>query len=79
MFADTVDFIAFAGTRLTGKCDVVNVHQDLFDTWFRGSRLTGTPDIRPLSPNIALVIVSGGTIVRGKSTPTPEREYSYRD
>ncbi|MGH3764039.1 MAG: SgcJ/EcaC family oxidoreductase [Pseudonocardiaceae bacterium] len=73
-FTDPVDFIAFDGTHLTSREQIVTVHQELFDKWLKGTRLTGDISVRFLSPDVALLIAHGGTIMRGKNEPAPERE-----
>lgn len=73
-FTDPVDFIAFDGAHLTSRREIEAVHQELFDTWLRGTRITGSPTIRYLSADVALVVARGDTIMRGKAKPAPERD-----
>jgi uncharacterized protein (TIGR02246 family) len=41
----------------------------------KGTRLVGqVKDVRFLSPDIALMHAVGGTVMRGKSEPSPERD-----
>ena len=40
-FADDADFIAFDGTHLKGRNQIVAGHQALFETAIRGTRLDG--------------------------------------
>jgi uncharacterized protein (TIGR02246 family) len=47
-FAAEADFIGFDGTHLTDQPTIASVHQELFDTWLKGSRLAGEPTIRML-------------------------------
>ena len=50
-------------------------HQPLFETWLKGTRLASEVEsVRFLSPNIALMHVLGGTVIRGNSRPAPERD-----
>jgi hypothetical protein len=47
----------------------------LFDKWLKGSRLVGTVhDVRFLAPDVAVMHAVGGTILRGRSKPTPGRD-----
>src|SRR6266704_2861589 len=50
-------------------------NQRLFDTYLKGTRLVGTVTaVRFLSPDVAVAHALGGTIMRGKSTVSPERD-----
>lgn len=73
-FTEDADFVAFDGTQLRGRREVAALHQDLFDKWLKGTRLVGHCDVRFLSPDVALLIGYGGTVMRGKSNPAPERD-----
>jgi uncharacterized protein (TIGR02246 family) len=74
-FADEADFIAFDGTRFHGRDDLVRFHEPLFGTHLRGTRLTGdVTDIRFLSADMAVMHARGGTVLRGKRDPAPERD-----
>lgn len=61
-FAESADFIAFDGTHLTSRDQIATVHQELFDKWLKGTRLTGEARIRFLSPDVALLTSRGGTM-----------------
>jgi uncharacterized protein (TIGR02246 family) len=74
-FEENADFVAFDGTHFKGRDEIVSSHQPLFDKWLKGTRLTGeVRAIRFLSPEIALIHATGGTIMRKKSEPAPERD-----
>jgi uncharacterized protein (TIGR02246 family) len=74
-FEEGADFVAFDGTHFKGRHEIVSSHQPLFDKWLKGTRLTGeVRAIRWLSPDVALVHAVGGTIMRNKSRPAPERD-----
>lgn len=74
-FAEDADYVAFDGTRTTGRVDIAASHQQLFDKYLEGTRLTGRIEsIRFLGPDTALVHAAGGTVMRGKSSPAPERD-----
>jgi uncharacterized protein (TIGR02246 family) len=74
-FAEDADFIAFDGTHFKGRREIARFHQPLFDTHLKGTRLVGrVTSVRFLSPEIALVRAVGGTVLRGKSAPSPERD-----
>jgi uncharacterized protein (TIGR02246 family) len=66
-FADDLDFIGFDGTHLTDRTEVATFHQTLFGRWLKGSRLTGEPQIRLISPDAALIVALGDTLLAGKA------------
>lgn len=75
VFAEDGDLVAFDGTHFKGRAEIAPFHQELFDKWLKGSRLVGqVKDIRFLSPDVAVMHAVGGTITRGKSRPSPERD-----
>ncbi|MGB3632497.1 MAG: SgcJ/EcaC family oxidoreductase [Rubrobacteraceae bacterium] len=73
-FTEDADYVAFDGTHTKGRQEIATSHQQLFDKFLKGTRLTGgISSIKFLHPDIALVHASGGTIMRGKTDPAPER------
>jgi uncharacterized protein (TIGR02246 family) len=74
-FAEDGHLVAFDGTHFKGRDEIVAFHQPLFDTWLKGTRLVATVEsVRFLSPDVALMHVLGGTVMRGKTRPAPERD-----
>jgi uncharacterized protein (TIGR02246 family) len=74
-FAEDGDLIGFGETHFKGRQEIASFHQRLFDTHPKGTRLIGeVTSIRFLSPGVALMYAVGGTVMRGKSTPSPERD-----
>lgn len=72
---DDVDFIAFDGHQFHGRAELEEFHEPLFKTHLKGTRLVGdVTSIRFLSPDIALMHARGGTILKGRSSPAPERD-----
>jgi uncharacterized protein (TIGR02246 family) len=70
--ADAV-FIGFDGTIFRGRQAIADSHQELFDRWLKGTRLTSDRiDVRFPNPDVAVVHAAGGTIMRGKDRPAPE-------
>jgi hypothetical protein len=58
------------GSRFTEDADYV-----AFDKFLKGTRLTGRVlSIKFPSPDVALVHATGGTVMRGKTRPSPERD-----
>ena len=74
-FAEDGDLIGFDGTHFKGRQEIAPFHHRLFDTHLKGTRLVGqVTSVRFLSPDVALMHAVGGTVMRGKSAPTPERD-----
>jgi uncharacterized protein (TIGR02246 family) len=72
---DEVDFIAFDGTRFRRRDELVRFHEPLFKTHLKGTRLVGdVTDVRFLGSDVAVLHARGGTIMRGRSRPSPERD-----
>jgi uncharacterized protein (TIGR02246 family) len=75
MFTHDGDLVGFDGTHLHGRQEIARFHQRLFDKWLKGSRLVGeVTDMRFLGPDVAVLHAVGGTILRGKRAPAPERD-----
>jgi uncharacterized protein (TIGR02246 family) len=74
-FTEDADYVAFDGSRTTGRRTIAASHQQLFDKYLKGTSLTGRVEsVRFLCPDVALVHATGGTVMRGKSRPSPERD-----
>ena len=74
-FAEDGDLIGFDGTHFKGRQEIAPFHQRLFETYLKGTRLVGqVTSVRFLSPDVALMHAVGGTVMRGKSAPSPERD-----
>jgi uncharacterized protein (TIGR02246 family) len=73
-FADDGDLVGFDGTHLKGRKQIVSFHQQLFNSYVKGSRLVGkVRKVRFLTPNVALMHVVGGTIMASQTDIDPER------
>lgn len=74
-FTEDADYVAFDGTRTRRRQEISASHQRLFDKYLKGTRLVGEVEsVRFLGPDVALVHASGGTVMRGKTKPSPERD-----
>jgi uncharacterized protein (TIGR02246 family) len=74
-FTEDADYVAFDGTRTRGRREISASHQRLFDKFLKGTRLTGRVlSIKFPSPDVALIHAIGGTVMRGKTKPSPERD-----
>ena len=71
VFTTDADYVAIEGSHYEGREAIVNAHQHLFDSHFKGSRLEGElKGIRSLSPDIALVHRVGSLMMPGEPSPT---------
>ncbi len=74
-FTEDADYVAFDGTLTRGRREISASHQRLFDKFLKGTRLMGRVlSIKFPSPDVALVHATGGTVMRGKTKPSPERD-----
>ena len=74
-FTEGADYVAFDGTHTKGKAEIAHSHQESFDTYLKGTRLTGRiTSVRFLDSDVALVHAMGGTIMRGNTRTSPERD-----
>ena len=74
-FSDDALFIGFDGSVMRGRQQIAATHQEVFDRWMKGTRLVEErTDVRFVDPDVAIVHALGGTVPRGKSQPTPERD-----
>ena len=74
-FSADATFIAFDGSVLRGRDQIAALHQALFDKWLKGSRLVEEhTSVRLIGPDVAIVLSIGGTVMRGKTKPAPERD-----
>ena len=75
VFTQDGDLVAFDGTHFNGRKEIAPFHQQLFDKWLKGTRLVGqVKDVRFLSPDVAVMHAVGGTVMPGKTEPSPERD-----
>jgi uncharacterized protein (TIGR02246 family) len=74
-FTEDADYVAFDGTHTRGRSEISASHQKLFDRFLEGTRLTGhILSIKFPSPDVAIIHATGGTVMRGKTKPSPERD-----
>jgi uncharacterized protein (TIGR02246 family) len=73
-FADDADLVGFDGTHLRGRTAIESFHQQLFDTYVKGSRLVGKiTSVRFLTADVALMHAVGSTVLAGASDLAPDR------
>jgi len=74
-FTGDADYVAFDGSHTRGREEISSSHQQLFDRFLKGTRLTGRIlSVKFPSPDVALVHATGGTVMRRKTKPSPERD-----
>ncbi|MBE9191800.1 SgcJ/EcaC family oxidoreductase [Gloeocapsopsis crepidinum LEGE 06123] len=68
LFEEDADYVAFDGSHTKGRAAIAIQHQQLFDTFLRGTRLKGQIDsMQFLSPDVALIHTTGGTLMSWQS------------
>jgi uncharacterized protein (TIGR02246 family) len=73
-FTDTADFIAFEGTHLAGRAQIVAFHQPLFDTILQGSRLESEVQfVRFIGSELAVMHGFVRVTLPGQRQSTPSR------
>lgn len=73
-FTANADYVAFDGTHTRGREEISVSHQELFDRHLKGTRLVGEIEsVKFIGSDVALVHASGGTVMRGRTKPSPER------
>jgi uncharacterized protein (TIGR02246 family) len=73
-FAEDGDLVGFDGTHLKGRREIVSFHQQLFDTYVKGSRLVGkVRSVRFLTTDVAIMHAVGATIMADQTDIDPER------
>ncbi|HWN09474.1 MAG TPA: SgcJ/EcaC family oxidoreductase [Pyrinomonadaceae bacterium] len=74
-FAEDSDFVVGNGTHLKGRKQNASNHQQIFDTFFKGTRLwLQVKSVRFLRPDVALVHTLGKVLKPGESDASPEPE-----
>jgi uncharacterized protein (TIGR02246 family) len=74
-FARDADFIAFEGTHLKGRDQILGFHQRLFDTELKGTRLEGgVKFVRLLGPALAVMHAWATTTLPGQTNTSPSRD-----
>ena len=74
-FSDDALFIGFDGSVMRGRQQIASTHQEVFDRWMKGTRLAEErTEVSFPDPDVAIVHALGGTVMRGKSEPAPERD-----
>lgn len=74
-FCDDADFVAFEGTHLEGREQILPFHQRIFDTVVKGSRMEGEVKfVRFVSPTLAVMHSTVTYALRGQTTASRARD-----
>lgn len=75
-FADDAEFVAFEGTILEGRAQIVAYHQPFFDSILKGSRLVGgrVHFARVVEPGWGVVHHRVGVVMPGEDKPLASRD-----
>lgn len=75
IFSDDAAYVAFDGSIRHGRETIGREHQQLFDTFLKGTRLSGEiAELRFLGPDVALLHTVGGTFGKDKRRTAPEKD-----
>jgi len=76
-YTEDADYVGFDGTHLEGREEIAMSHQQLFDSFAKGSRLAGKiANVRFLTPEVAIVNAVGGVVMAWQSDFEPEETYT---
>lgn len=74
-FGETADFIAFEGTHLKGRQEIISFHRQIFDTAAKGTRLEGEVKfVHILNPQLAVMHSAFRMTLPGQTEPSPSRD-----
>ncbi|MFC4338036.1 SgcJ/EcaC family oxidoreductase [Salininema proteolyticum] len=75
-FTEDADYITFFGRRFRGRREIEDSHRYLFEGPLKGSKMAdeGETDVRMLSPDVALAVVTGGVEIDAGAGLPPDRE-----
>ncbi|HEU5377781.1 MAG TPA: SgcJ/EcaC family oxidoreductase [Ktedonobacteraceae bacterium] len=74
VFTEDASYIDVTGTNTQGRHAISAAHQQMFQTFLKGSQLVATiTSIRFLCPDIALLHVQGNTLLAGQTELAPDR------
>ncbi|SEF32871.1 conserved hypothetical protein [Amycolatopsis pretoriensis] len=78
LFTEDADYVTFFGLNFPGREAIESSHRALFEGPLKGSKLTGqlgaAAKVRFVRPDVAVVVVGGGSSVTGADTTDEGRE-----
>jgi uncharacterized protein (TIGR02246 family) len=77
-FTEDADYITFVGTHYRGRTKIIDMHDALWRTFLKGSRLTGQiTDIRAITDDVAIVTGVGRVQRSRRSSTKPDKTQTY--
>lgn len=71
-FTDDADYVTFTGTHLSGRRQIVDCHDALWQTFQKDTRLHQTiRSLRFVAEDVAVVVGRGAVLKVGRPTPKP--------
>ncbi|VVJ20646.1 Uncharacterised protein [Amycolatopsis camponoti] len=78
LFTEDADYVTFFGMNLPGRETIESSHRALFEGPLKGSKLTGqlgaAAKVRFVRPDVAVVVVGGGSSLTGADTTDEGRD-----
>jgi uncharacterized protein (TIGR02246 family) len=77
LFTEDADYVTFFGLNMPGRAQIESGHRALFEGPLKGSKLTGLgapAKVRFVRPDVAVVVVGGGSSVAGADITDEGRE-----
>ncbi|MDQ7806998.1 SgcJ/EcaC family oxidoreductase [Amycolatopsis sp. A133] len=78
LFTEDADYVTFFGLNFPGREAIESSHQALFEGPLKGSKLTGqlgaSAKVRFIRPDVAVVVVGGGSSLTGAEVGDEGRE-----
>ena len=75
-FAEDSDLVVANGRHDKGRRQIASSHQQVFDTFFKGTRLwLQVKSVRLLRPDVALINTASKVLRSGESDASPEPEF----
>jgi len=72
-FAVESDYVVVNGMHLKGRAQIASLHQQIFDTFYKGTRLwVQVKSVRFLKPDVALMHTVSRILKPGESDASPE-------
>jgi uncharacterized protein (TIGR02246 family) len=78
LFTEDADYVTYFGLNFPGREAIESSHRALFEGPMKGSKLTGqlgaSAKVRLVRPDVAVVVVGGGSSLTGADTTDEGRE-----
>ena len=76
LFTDDADYIDVTGTRTCGGAAIGRMHQQLWNTFLKGSMLESSSDadIQFITPDVAIMVATGAVRLEGQPAAPDDRQ-----